>query len=619
MKTVIDRIGWAATGFAILGAAIVLGVALVAADASGQASAFQATDTPAPAAPEPTAEPTAEPTQTPLPSPTPTDPAPTLVPPTPMPEVASQALEPVNVSGLAAIQRDRVLRVGAFYNEYPFVWLNDVGEVVGYEADILRSIGIELGIEIDFVQVTRNNAIENLLTGQVDALIGQQILADNRFDAVDFAHPYYVNHERMVVRQDSPYVELAQLAGKPVSVEIGTRSEHALRYFSEQTGIVFDIQTFFSESEALDALATGAVEGMVGELDSLRRAGRQQMRLIDQPVMIEPYAIAVRRWDVNLRNLLNRSLQRLKASGRLDEIFAEWFPDESIDFNILVPVYDLLYADERGVDQFDADVPLPSNPVLDRIAGGQPLRVAGIMDSDDPNIPGHIRIMDALNRAIIEELARRWNVQVEFVPNSALNAIDLVANGQADLAAGVSPRWDGADRVDYSVPYMEHGDRLLVPEQSQIEGFADMLGTGWWIGYFADEPADEENIRKMAEIFNVAPNVQTFAIQRESDAIYTMTVENNIRAIYGDSLRLLALMRQNENASVKMLDTWYGDVLPITFAVPRNDADFRHRLDVTLQDMAADGTYQNFWSTYFGLGEPLTILNWPDVSPSKHS
>ena len=55
---------------------------------------------------------------------------------------------------------------------------------------------------------------------------------------------------------------------------------------------------------------------MVGPLDSLRRAGRQQMsgrRAGDA----EPYAIVMRRSDNNLYRLLNRSLQRLKASGRL--------------------------------------------------------------------------------------------------------------------------------------------------------------------------------------------------------------------------------------------------------------------------------------------------------------
>src|SRR5690606_30503972 len=114
-------------------AALLAGAVVVPAFAgtSRQASAFQATDTPAPST---TPEPTAEPTEMPLPSPTPTNAAPTLVPPTPMPEVPPDEVELVAISGVEGIQRDRVLRVGTFFNEFPFAWLSDTGEVTGYEA-----------------------------------------------------------------------------------------------------------------------------------------------------------------------------------------------------------------------------------------------------------------------------------------------------------------------------------------------------------------------------------------------------------------------------------------------------------------------------------------------------
>ena len=62
--------------------------------------------------------------------------------------------------------------------------------------------------------------------------------------------------------------------------------------------------------------------------------------------------------------------QRLKASGRLDQIFDEWFPEEDIDFDMLVPVYDSLYADERVLADFNADMPYPASSVMDRIEAG---------------------------------------------------------------------------------------------------------------------------------------------------------------------------------------------------------------------------------------------------------
>lgn len=557
------------------------------------------------------------PTATPFPSPTPTSPAPTLVPPTPLPTVTPAPLSLSSESGLASVQRDGVLRVGTYFNAYPFAWLNEQGQVVGYEIDVLNAIAIELNIRLEFVQVTRHNARETLLSGLVDVLAGQQFHTRDGETWFDFTHPYYLNAERMVVLTEAPYLTLQDLAGQPVGVTLGSRSEHALRLWSEQHGVTFDVRPYFSESAALDALAAGEVQGMVGTLDSLRRAGRQGMRLIDEPVLEEYHAMIVRRHDVNLRDVLNRSLQRLKASGRLDEIFSAWFAEDPVNFDVLVPVYERLYEDERALADFPADVPIPEVSVQQRIAQGQPVRVAGIVPAGQET-SAYWAIMNDLNRALVEEMARRWGATVEYLPDPPQSAATLVAGGQADLAVGVSPAWDATLRLEYSLPYLTHGDRLMVPQGSQINtGFADMLGTGWWVGYFAEEPGDADLIRKYAEMFGVSQNLNDpFAIQREADAINTLLVARNVDAIFGDSLRLNGLLRQaGDGAGVRILPTEYGDDRPITFAAPYGDADFRNLIDSTLQDMARDGTYQTLWNTYFALGDPLPILYFVPVNP----
>ena len=594
--------------------------------AAAQQTAAQQTQPPATptqtATPLPTATSTATPTVTPTLTPTitPTPPANTLVPPTPLPTLTPTPYAVANASALVSIQNTRTLRVGTLYNAEPFSWLDETGEVQGFEADVMRAIGIELGIDVEFIQVTRHNAERYLFGEQVDVLIGQQIHSRDRESLVDFAHPYYVDYEMMVVQSAAAYTDLQQLAGLPISVEIGSRSENALREWMLRSGATYDVRTYYTESDALDALALGEVEGMVGELSSLRRAGRQQMRLLETPVMDEPYAITVRRGDVNLRNLLNRSLQRLKASGRLDQIFESWFSGEAIDYHTLVPVYELLYEDERTLDEFNTDIPVPETPVLGRLASGQTLRVAGLRVYDE-DAPAQVRIANDLNRALLDEMASRWNIQVEYIPNSTQNAVDLVANGLADLAVGVNPRWDGADRVEYSLPYIQHSDRLMIPANSSVQTFGDMLGTTWWIGYFADDALDAELISKYAEHYGVGQNIKNlFAIQREEDAIYSMVTEDNLDAIFGDSLRLLALKREYSNPNaVTLLDTTYGDLLPITFATPRADADFRTLVDFTLQDMARDGTYQALWAQYFALGAPVNIPIWADRDPNSAS
>lgn len=613
-----------------------LGAALLTADATPRSAAstlLQETETPPPEQPgeqpaeppadqpeeqpaEPTATPTLIPTETPLPSPTFTLHAPTRVPPTPIPaEPTPIAQTRATESALARIQADDTLRVGTYFNAAPFAWLNERGELDGYEADILNAIAIELGVQVEYIQVTRQNDNEMLLSGEVDVLIGQQTLSQDRETIFDFTHPYYLNEHRMVIRQGEPYGTLAQLAGHKIAVEIGSRSERALRHWAETNGVGFEIVTYIGEKEALDALAGHEVDGMVGPLDSLRRAGRQQMSLVDEPVMLEPYAIVMRRSDNNLYRLLNRSLQRLKASGRLEQIYAEWFGSEPMDFVTLVPVYDDLYEDTRGLDDFAPELVVPANSVRERLASGQPLRVAGIA-AEGQEAPAVIRIMNELNRALVEEMARRWNTTVEYVPDSVNDPASFVASGAADIAVSIYPRWNAADEFDYSLPYLMHGDRLLVPANSRITGFQDMLGTNWIIGYFADDPDGEAQIMKYAEFFNVEQNLRTFQITRESDAIYTMTVEDNISAIFGDSLRLQALMREGDPSTVTLLEDVF-DLQPVTLALPRGDSDFRSMVNDALQDMARDGTYQSLRQTHLDFGEPVTIPIWPEYSAMR--
>ncbi len=540
----------------------------------------------------------------------------TLVPPTPLPTMTPTAVVLPESSGLAQVQRTGVLRVGTYFNAYPFAWLDEQGEVTGYEAEIVRNIAADLGIEVEFVQVTRHNALAMLSGGQVDVLIGQQIQSRDRQAVVDYTHPYFANQERMVVQTDAPYYALQDLAGLPVSVEVGSRSERALRDWITRTGVQYDVRTYLSESAALDALASGEVKGMVGELDSLRRAGRQRMRLIDEPVLEEYYAMVVRRGDVNLRDVLNRSIQRLKASGRLEAMFATWFPDGQVDFVALIPIYENLFEDSRALGDFPTDIPYPSSSVIDRIEAGLPIRVAGVVPFGE-DAPAGLWVINELNRALVEEMARRWGVQVEFLSGSAVDAVEWVADGRADVAVGVTPVWDGAVQVDYSQAYLCHGDRLLVPQQTQIAGgFVDMRGTGWWVGYFADDPRDADLIKKYAEFFGVEANLnEPYAIQREEDALHVLTVQRNVDVVFGDSLRFLGIIRKAGEVGVNILPTPYGDDKPVAFAVPRNDVDFRALVDFTLQDMARDGAFQTLWATYFGDGDPIPVLYWSERNP----
>ncbi|MBZ0305022.1 MAG: transporter substrate-binding domain-containing protein [Anaerolineae bacterium] len=545
------------------------------------------------------------------------EPAPTLVPPTPVPTQPTDAPVLASHSGIATMQQEGILRVGARYNMFPFSYLDDSGKLTGYEVELVRAIATELGVQVEFIQVTGENELEELLTGRVDALVGEQIITRPAEQFVEFTHPHYLNKQTMVVRFDSPYQTLQDLNGKAVAVVKISRGETATQWMITHEKAIrdpnfnYDLRPYYTEKEALDALERGEVEAVVGELDNLTRAGRQGMRLIEQPVQLDPYAIAVRRYDVNLRNALNRSVQRLFASGSLTGLYIQWFQDKNQDqardyFNVLLPVYENVLEDARTLQDFPPDVPLPQTSIVDRITTGEPLTVAGLSLSTDANAVDNM--LDPFNKAIMDELARRWGVTVNYIPGTATNGVDYMVNGQAMIAVGVTPRWDGADRFDYSRPYASHGERLMVLEGSRFGGFGDFRG-GTYIGFWYEDENDRARIEQIAEALRVRPTVYEF---RSTSEIVDMFGDRTVEGLFGDTLRLFAIQKATQNSGLpfKILAEQYSYV-PLAIALPRNDAKFRSLLDWTLQDMFLDGTYQRIYNETFGFGEPLVMLTWP--------
>jgi ABC-type amino acid transport substrate-binding protein len=214
----------------------------------------------------------------------------------------------------------------------------------------------------------------------------------------------------------------------------------------------------------------------------------------------------------------------------------------------------------------------------------------------DSDAPESERRLDAFHRALIQEMASRWGATVEFVPDSAINALELVAAGQADIAIGVEPDWAWTDRVDFTGEYLLHGERLMIRVDSDITGFADLSG-GKVVITPANEPDAAGQAVEIAETVNARIEIDQ---EREQDLGFVFLNDDEVdaEAVFGDSLKLIPHVQQNREQLRLLLDEsgnarWYSrDFLPLSmnFAVPENDLDFRLLVEYTLQELARDGT-----------------------------
>ena len=528
----------------------------------------------------------------------------TLAVPTPVPGAAvSQPTARPTVSALQRIRDEGMLRVGVLYNNPPLSSLSERGRVVGYEADLARGIAEQLGVDITFVQVTRQNAVASLLADDVDILMAAVVHRREAESELAFTQTYFPGGQMFLVRADGAIQSPGQVNGQRVGAVQGTASERALGRAISSGGLHVTPELFLTLDQAVGALGSGNVAAVVADRVSLIPVLSQiaGARLLDEVLEPEPYAIALRRHDGPLRYLLNRALQALYTEGRVDESRRTWFPN--LSFTLEFPVWEGVAEDTRGLADFDTALVYPEPSLVARIQAGEAVRVAGL--DRNPQSSPFVHRLESFYQAVAQEMASRWGVAAEFTPDSAASALELVASGEAHLAIGVTPRWTGPYEVAYSAPLIVHGDRLMIPAGSAIEGFADLRGR--WVGIFASEPGTADRVNELADEVRTAVNI--FTIINDEDAVYSMLVDQNADVVFGDSLRLLPLVEANGEL-VKLTDRWYSREY-YAIAVPRNDPDMLSLVEITLQDMVADGTFAQLWASTLAFGEPTAFEHWP--------
>ncbi len=521
----------------------------------------------------------------------------TLVPPTLVPVDATRATVDAlpGESALAQIIAGNTFKVGVLYNAPPYSELTLQGELRGFDIELLRLISAAWGADIEFTQVTRQNARQSLLQGDVHAVISALAPYRDAPDDIEFTQAYQISRHALLVRPNSDISQPPDLLNRTVAYVLGTRSEKALTLWRDRVGVTLDATPHLNLDRAFAGLVAGEVDAVVGEAQELLQITGDYgdlVRMLDQPILREPRALAVRRFDAPMRQLLNRTIQMLASEGKLQLLSREYFPDEAFPDDAIA-IWD--GADvELSLAQTPSQIDYARQYALPRLLSSRALRAGGLDGAPPLESAGGGRLA-ALNRALVDEMASRWGVRLEIVPSSPLQATELLRAGAVDLVVGVKPAWQLAPQMDFSAPYLLHGDRLMAPTRRNIDGFNDLRGR--IIGIIIGDDGAQERAQAWADSINASVR---FFRTTESGAAQTLLDFNNANAIYADSLALIPHLEANAD-QLELTPRWYSRGY-YALALPPNDPDFRRLVDYTLGEMIADGAL-------FALTTPLLLTD----------
>ena len=222
-----------------------------------------------------------------------------------------------------AIQEEGTLVCGVKFDVIAFGFRNPTsGEIEGFDADLCREIATAMGVEPEFVEAVSANRIPFLQEDRVDIIISTMTRNEERLGQIDFSKIYYLAGQRILVKADSDYQEVADLveAGAPVCSGQGSTSEANLR----EAGVAEDkLVLFATYSEAAQALLDGRCDavstddsilfGLAAQNDGLEVRGERFTE--------EPLGIGIKKGKEDLVEYINGVLDGMAANGRWAELY----------------------------------------------------------------------------------------------------------------------------------------------------------------------------------------------------------------------------------------------------------------------------------------------------------
>jgi glutamate transport system substrate-binding protein len=213
---------------------------------------------------------------------------------------------------------DKKLTIGVKADQ-PGLGLQTGSTYSGFDIEIAKIVAKGLGVDesgITWKTTVSANREPYIQQGQVDLVVATYTINDTRKQVVNFAGPYYVAGQDLLVPVNSTITGPESLAGKKVCSVSGSTPAKRIQtdYKTAQ------LQQFDSYSKCVTALAGGQVDAvttddiiLAGYASQDQYAGK--FKVVGKKFSDEPYGIGLKKDDTTGCNKVNEILKTAASDG----------------------------------------------------------------------------------------------------------------------------------------------------------------------------------------------------------------------------------------------------------------------------------------------------------------
>jgi polar amino acid transport system substrate-binding protein len=240
--------------------------------------------------------------------------------------VSLSAIVPAMADKLDDITARGQLIIGVAEASPPFSFRDGERGIVGYDVDLSAQVAKRLNVGLTKVSIINAERIPSLRDDKVDLVAMGMTRSPGRARDIDFSVAYFISPHKVLVRRDSGLSKIAQLAGRTLALVRSASVDKDLKDAvpSLQIVLVDDYQAAFT------ALKERKVDSFLADelllLSFAQRSGvPEDFTLLAGYELPRTAGFGIKKSEPRFKDLVDRTLLDLEASGEAARIFDAWF------------------------------------------------------------------------------------------------------------------------------------------------------------------------------------------------------------------------------------------------------------------------------------------------------
>ena len=227
--------------------------------------------------------------------------------------------------GIASAQ-DKTIRMGTEGAYPPYNFINDAGEVDGFERELGDELCLRAELTCEWVKNDWDSIIPNLVSSNYDTIMAGMSITDERDQVIDFTQNYFPpTASAFVAAADGVDLAGGVIAAQTATIQAG--------YVAESGATLVE---FATPEETIAAVRNGEADAVFADKDYLvpivEASGGELMFVGDDVPLGGGIGMGLRESDTELKEKFDAVITEMKVDGSLNAMLVKWFGPETAQY-----------------------------------------------------------------------------------------------------------------------------------------------------------------------------------------------------------------------------------------------------------------------------------------------